>query len=349
MIDAAAGEVAGHEVDVVGDVDLRRLVGQVVDHVVEDPRVRGAHRIPVAVRELVDRLLLARGHERVQPGEAVALALAGGPVAQPHAVVQVDHVDAGDGAAAFAARARVAEVGRHPHHVAVLAGLGHVVGVQQDEIGARRDPVRAGGEVQVLHARVGVGRQRGRGQAGQSGTGHEHGDDGSLHDGVPPTGVSRPGIQSAGMAGASQVWMSTRLEGGRGPDGDVYQARGRPWARWERRPGRSAAASQVGRLPGLRAAAMRAADRRRHGSVEHESALACVHGLVLHAAGLAPASDDGRALAGHTACRRRAVGHDMSRPSVAVTSDPVDAALGLSKHCHSRGTATPHKGFAIGP
>src|SRR5581483_4438317 len=45
------GRRGGDEVDVVGDVDLGRLGGQVVDHVVQDLGVRGAHGIAVAMKK----------------------------------------------------------------------------------------------------------------------------------------------------------------------------------------------------------------------------------------------------------------------------------------------------------
>ena len=103
------------------------------------------------------------------------------------------------------------------------------------------------------------------------------------------------------------------------------------------------------RLPGLGAAAVRAADRCRHGSVEHEPAFARVHGLVLHAADLAPAPLDGTALVGQRRRGRRAAACNTRRLPLAVASDPVDAALCSSKHCYWPGTATLAKGFAPKP
>ena len=125
-----------------------------------------ADRVAVALGQLIDRLLLARGHERIQARLAVALALPGRTVGQPHAVVQVDDVDARDRAAALAVGLGVVEVRRHPDHEPVLVGFGDAVGVGEDQVRAGLDQVRAGGEVQMLDSagRESRRRQRERGR-----------------------------------------------------------------------------------------------------------------------------------------------------------------------------------------
>jgi hypothetical protein len=82
----------------------------------------------------------------------VALAPAGHTVGQPHAVVQVDHVDPRNPAAALAVGQRVVEVRRYPGHEPVDLGLGDLAEVGEDQVGSRPDQVRAGGELQMLHA-----------------------------------------------------------------------------------------------------------------------------------------------------------------------------------------------------
>ncbi len=72
------------EVEVVGDVDLRRGRREVVDHVVHVPRVRGQVAPAVARRRAEGGLLLAGREQRLQ-------------VLEPHPVVQVDDVHARDG------------------------------------------------------------------------------------------------------------------------------------------------------------------------------------------------------------------------------------------------------------
>ena len=151
----------GDEVDVVGDVDLRGGGRQVVDHVVNDPVVVGPDRVPVALRELVDGLLLPGGGEWVEAAQAVALTRAGRSVAEPYPVVKVNDVDPGDGAAALAVGASVVEVRRHPDHVAVLRRLGYVVLLQEDQVRSWGDQVGAGAVMQMLDA-VRRRRQRGR-------------------------------------------------------------------------------------------------------------------------------------------------------------------------------------------
>ena len=150
---ARCRRAVGDEVHVVGDEDLRGLLTEVVDHVVEDPMVGGADGVPEAARELGDRLLLARRHEGVEAADfPIALAAAGRAVGQPYAVMQMDHVHARDRAAALAVCLRVMEVRLHPGHEAVHHGLGDLAQVGEDQVGARPDEVRARGELQVLHA-----------------------------------------------------------------------------------------------------------------------------------------------------------------------------------------------------
>ena len=155
------------EPHVVRDVDGLWLVGEVVDHVVQDPRVALVDRVAVAPRELVDRLLLASGHERVEAavGTAVALPLARGAVAQPHAVVEMDDVGRRDVAAALAVGQRVDEVRLHPNHEAVDRWLRDLQVLVEDQIRAGDHVVGTGGVIQLLGARRGCGRL-GRGRAG---------------------------------------------------------------------------------------------------------------------------------------------------------------------------------------
>ena len=82
---------ARDEVDLVDHVHLGRHRREVVDHVVEQPRVRGAVLVGVALREADDGLLLAGGHEQL--GQARRGGIGTAEVG-PHAVVQVDHVHA---------------------------------------------------------------------------------------------------------------------------------------------------------------------------------------------------------------------------------------------------------------
>ena len=70
----------GHEVDVPLEVDLRRRGREVVQHVVDDPRVGGVVAVAEPARELRDRLLLAGGERRLVAHD-------------PDAVVQVQDVD----------------------------------------------------------------------------------------------------------------------------------------------------------------------------------------------------------------------------------------------------------------
>ena len=182
-----------HEVDVVGDVDAPRRGGQVVEHVVQDPQVMGSDRVSIARGELVDRLLLARGHERVEAPVGVALALPGGPVGQPHAVVKVDDVGSRDRAAAFAVGERVAEVGGHPDHEAVDRRLGHPVELSEDQVRPRSDLIGPSREVKMLHA-VARGREGARGRTRhREHRYHEPPNDCSLQ--VPSPGLARlPGV-----------------------------------------------------------------------------------------------------------------------------------------------------------
>src|SRR5205809_5737697 len=95
---------------------------EVVDHVVEKPVVGCPVRIPVTGRQLHDRLLFAGGEEvRHSPG-----AVAFGGLVQPHAVVQVDHVDRRD-LAVLRAQVRV-----DPDDEAVLGRLRHLTFTEAD-------------------------------------------------------------------------------------------------------------------------------------------------------------------------------------------------------------------------
>ena len=152
----------GHRqvVHVVGHVDLLLDVREVVDHVVEDPRVIGADRIAVPLRQRVDRLLLAAGHERVEAGGlAVALSSSGLAVAEPHSMVEVDDVDSWNVAAALSVRQRVMEVRIHADHVAVDLRLRHPGQLSEDQVGSGRDRVRAGLELHELRASRRVGQR----------------------------------------------------------------------------------------------------------------------------------------------------------------------------------------------
>ena len=135
------------------------------------------------MRELVDRLLLARGHERVEGAVAVALALARRAVGQPDAVVEVDHVDARDRAAARAVRLGVVQVGDHPHHVAVL-GAAWARGSCPAGSGWRRGVTSTGRRESAAPAsrdrRARARRRDRRGRAGEQGAGQA-----GQHDGDP--------------------------------------------------------------------------------------------------------------------------------------------------------------------
>ena len=253
--------VRGNEVDLVGDVDLGRPRRQVVDHVVEDPEVLGADRIAVPLGQRVDRLLLARGHERVKAADVrVALTLAGGPVAEPHAMVEMDHVGQRDPATALAIGQRVLEVRRHPDHVAVDGRLRHAVGVEQDQVGARRDQERARGEMEMLNPclrpRLSARGSRKR----QRRCDHHHGQYRPFHLSPPSPGPSRR-IFNHGLAiDGTLAYQSTRK---------VSRTEAVGFGDPRRRG-----------LPGLRPAAVRAAHRGRNGRLEHVAALAGVDRLV---------------------------------------------------------------------
>ena len=86
---ARRGRALRHEVHLVDHVDLRRRRPQVVDHVVEEQRVRGLDRVAVALRQANDGLLLAGREERLDPEARRAPRHV-----HPDAVVEVDHVHA---------------------------------------------------------------------------------------------------------------------------------------------------------------------------------------------------------------------------------------------------------------
>ena len=222
-----------------------------------------ADRIAVALRQLVDRLLLAGGHERVQARLAVALALAGRTVAQPHAVMQVDDVDARDRAAALAVGLGVVEVRRDPDHERRLAsGFGTSLVSSEDQVRAGRDRIRARGEVQVLDA-VGGERRRGERKHGRH-TDHCADDCSSqVRSSVRLRRLSlRPGIES-------------RFTDARGAKLRACR--------------RAAVPAGSGGLPGLGVPAVRTADRRRDLLLEHEAALTAVDGSVLGGSAVARA------------------------------------------------------------